>query len=138
MEGKETPEKLKELLKASTRVHSVVSRDAAYGRGVDRHFLGLKLASILSGGSMPELFADKAAQLEYMLSTSQTPLVQEDMKSIPKEKVEIGAPDEIDEKHTCCCADLLWRWVRTRCKEWNWVQLLRLRRGTDFPCICSV
>jgi len=64
-------ERLK-LLQAAVKRHVRLMRAATNGDGVDRHLLGLRVLAA-GTGQMPSLFTDKAYQLKYKLSTSQTP-----------------------------------------------------------------
>ncbi|KAJ1479201.1 hypothetical protein T484DRAFT_1815142, partial [Baffinella frigidus] len=53
-------------------------------KGCVRHLLGLKLAALTTGEKVPELFSTAAWQLEFQLSTSQSPILQEHTK-VPQE-----------------------------------------------------
>jgi hypothetical protein len=44
------------------------------GKGVDRHLLGLRILASENEGDLPDIFRDKAYQLDWQLSTSQTPM----------------------------------------------------------------
>jgi len=65
-------ERLK-LLQNAVKKQTRIMRAATNGDGIDRHLLGLRILAVGSGMPLPEIFADKAYQLEFKLSTSQTP-----------------------------------------------------------------
>lgn len=53
--------------------HREIAKDALLGEGVDRHFMGLYIAAMMSGmDPMPSIFTDKGflASRKYRLSTS--------------------------------------------------------------------
>jgi len=78
-----------EALRTSTTVHVKVARAASQGAGCDRHLLGLRIASAMMGRSDP-IFSTRAYGLQYLLSTSQTPIVQEHGKEVPPELMTRG------------------------------------------------
>ena len=64
---------LYELLTAATKAHSSRTRDSAFGKGIDRHMLGMRLVfNAEDDGAMPELFVDPlfAESQTWTLSTS--------------------------------------------------------------------
>jgi carnitine O-acetyltransferase len=90
----EVAEAAKALLQAvrvSCAAHKQVTARAMRGQGVDRHLLALRVLDQLHvdrPGSSPEeqlsaLWRSPAWMLEYELSTSQTPLVQEFRAALP-------------------------------------------------------
>jgi carnitine O-acetyltransferase len=83
VEGKSS-EECEALLRAAAKTHRSLTKAAMRGDGVDRHMLGLKLAAITTGRPLPAVFATRAANLPYKLSTSQTPLVQQFVKLDPR------------------------------------------------------
>ncbi|KAL5517212.1 hypothetical protein EMCRGX_G002713 [Ephydatia muelleri] len=67
-------DQVKKLLKTAIEYQCDYKMKAMRGLGVDRHLLGLYiLAKGLDMKPMPKLFEDKAFQLTFKLSTSQTP-----------------------------------------------------------------
>lgn len=62
-----------EKLRAAVKYHVRYMRAATNGDGVDRHMLALKLTAITNGIDLPDVFTDKAFNLPFNLSTSQTP-----------------------------------------------------------------
>eukprot|EP01100_Stratorugosa_tubuloviscum_P009324 TRINITY_DN38_c4_g2_i1.p1 TRINITY_DN38_c4_g2~~TRINITY_DN38_c4_g2_i1.p1 ORF type:complete len:729 (+),score=362.80 TRINITY_DN38_c4_g2_i1:56-2188(+) len=74
MQDRMRPNKEKiSLLKAAIQAHNNYMRESMSGNGIDRHLLGLKIIALASGQQMPDIFQDKAYNLEFTLSTSQTP-----------------------------------------------------------------
>ncbi|GAA5828338.1 hypothetical protein JCM11251_006204 [Rhodosporidiobolus azoricus] len=69
-EGKEEPSTLYSLLSAATKAHNTYTRDSSTGKGIDRHFMGLKL--LLREGETHPLFEDElfSKSQEWVLSTS--------------------------------------------------------------------
>jgi len=65
------------LLRTACKRHRELTVEAMRGRGVDRHMLGLRLLGLLAGKDAHPLFQHRAWQEPFLLSTSQTPLVQE-------------------------------------------------------------
>lgn len=64
---------LYELLTAATKAHSSRTRDSAFGKGIDRHMLGMRLVfNAEDDGAVPELFVDPlfAESQTWTLSTS--------------------------------------------------------------------
>lgn len=80
---------LLEALSASCTAHKAVTGRAMRGQGVDRHMLALRVLDQLRVDSASEptelsaLWRSPAWMLEYELSTSQTPLVQEFRAALP-------------------------------------------------------
>lgn len=67
-------DKVKGLFKKAIDYQCQYKLEAMRGLGVDRHLLGLYiLAKGMGLNPMPKIFTDKAFQLPYTLSTSQTP-----------------------------------------------------------------
>ncbi len=58
------------LLRSAVHSHSVLTREAATGKGIDRHFLGLRL--LMKDGERCDLFSDElfGRSQEWKLSTS--------------------------------------------------------------------
>ncbi|GAA6014251.1 hypothetical protein JCM10207_006147 [Rhodosporidiobolus poonsookiae] len=69
-EGKSEPQELYALLTAATKAHNTSTRESSTGKGIDRHFLGLKL--LLRDSESHPLFEDElfAKSQEWVLSTS--------------------------------------------------------------------
>jgi hypothetical protein len=61
-----------DALRASVKQCVRFMRKATNGDGVDRHLLGLKIIALGAGLALPAIFTDKAYQLPFQLSTSQT------------------------------------------------------------------
>lgn len=61
-----------DALRASVKQCTRYMRKATNGDGVDRHLLGLKILALGAGMPLPAIFTDKAYQLPFQLSTSQT------------------------------------------------------------------
>ncbi|WFD33414.1 carnitine O-acetyltransferase [Malassezia cuniculi] len=62
-----------ERLTAATKAHSAQTRDSAFGKGIDRHLLGLRLAyNAEDDGAVPQIFADPlfTESQSWVLSTS--------------------------------------------------------------------
>mmetsp|Transcript_34515 Transcript_34515/g.80687 ORF Transcript_34515/g.80687 Transcript_34515/m.80687 type:complete len:212 (-) Transcript_34515:216-851(-) len=76
--------RLAAMLRAAGDRHSKLAKAAGKFEGCDRHLLGLKLAALTTGEKVPELFSTAAWQLEFQLSTSQSPILQEHTK-VPQE-----------------------------------------------------
>ncbi|GAA5919003.1 hypothetical protein JCM1841_002686 [Sporobolomyces salmonicolor] len=71
-EGKADPQTLYSLLTAATQSHNAATRESSTGRGIDRHFLGLRLLLRADEGESHPLFEDElfAKSQEWVLSTS--------------------------------------------------------------------
>ncbi|GAA5875991.1 hypothetical protein JCM1840_006240 [Sporobolomyces johnsonii] len=71
-EGKADPKTLYSLLTAATKSHNAATRESSTGRGIDRHFLGLRLLLRADRGESHPLFEDElfAKSQEWVLSTS--------------------------------------------------------------------
>lgn len=61
------------LLKKAVEAHVRSTREAMAGKGVDRHLLGLRILASENEPELPSIFADKAYQMSWQLSTSQSP-----------------------------------------------------------------
>lgn len=61
-----------DALRASVKQCVRFMREATNGDGIDRHLMGLKILALGAGLPLPAIFADKAYQLPFQLSTSQT------------------------------------------------------------------
>ena len=71
--GGEAVQRLKKLLLEAQRRHGVLSAEASSGQGVDRHLLGLRIASGALQKELPPLFqqTEVAAAQNFVLLTSQ-------------------------------------------------------------------
>ncbi|BGP14742.1 hypothetical protein JCM10213v2_002693 [Rhodosporidiobolus nylandii] len=69
-EGKEEPEALYGLLSAAVKAHNLYTRESSTGKGIDRHFMGLRL--LMREGESHPLFEDElfSKSQEWVLSTS--------------------------------------------------------------------
>ncbi|GAA5914862.1 hypothetical protein JCM6882_007824 [Rhodosporidiobolus microsporus] len=69
-EGEKDAQTLYSLLSTATKAHNAFTRDSSTGKGIDRHFMGLKL--LLREGESHPLFDDElfAKSQEWVLSTS--------------------------------------------------------------------
>ena len=65
-----------DFLKKAVEAHVRYTRDAMAGEGVDRHLLGLRILASENESELPGIFADKAYQMSWQLSTSQSPTRQ--------------------------------------------------------------
>jgi len=68
---------LRSKLLEAGRMHSRLVKQASQMQGVDRHLLGLRLAALTSGAPTPAIFEQEAWNTEFLLTTSQSPIVQE-------------------------------------------------------------
>jgi carnitine O-palmitoyltransferase 1 len=69
------PEDVKKYLKEAIDLQSRYKLEAMRGLGVDRHLFGLYcVAKGTNVDPLPDLFSDKAFNLRFLLSTSQTPV----------------------------------------------------------------
>jgi hypothetical protein len=71
---------LRARLLAAGKMHSRLVKRATQMEGVDRHLLGLRLAALTSGAPTPALFQGEGWNTEFLLTTSQSPIVQEHLK----------------------------------------------------------
>lgn len=68
-------EERKDLLKEAIKYQERYKFEAMRGMGIDRHLFGLYvIAKWLNVDPLPRLFQDKAFQMQFQLSTSQTPV----------------------------------------------------------------
>lgn len=68
-----TKQTREELLRKAVKVQTKARINSTIGRGCDRHLIGLYCASRELGMDVPAIFYDKAWQMPFKLSTSQTP-----------------------------------------------------------------
>jgi len=68
------------LLRNAGKVHSKLVKQASQMQGVDRHLLGLRLMGLTNGLSTPKIFQEEGWNTEFLLTTSQSPIVQEHLK----------------------------------------------------------
>ncbi|XP_045616740.2 carnitine O-palmitoyltransferase 2, mitochondrial isoform X1 [Procambarus clarkii] len=68
-------EDLKKLVMECSKVHGMLTKEAAMGQGFDRHLFGLRKLAEAQGGQIPDLFSDPAyARINHnILSTSTLP-----------------------------------------------------------------
>lgn len=62
-----------DFLKKAVDAHVKYMREAMAGEGVDRHLLGLRILAAENEPELPGIFTDKAYQMGWQLSTSQSP-----------------------------------------------------------------
>jgi carnitine O-acetyltransferase len=69
-----SPQTKFDFIRKAVETHAQQTRQAMAGKGVDRHLLGLRILASENEGELPDIFRDKAYQLGWQLSTSQTPM----------------------------------------------------------------
>ena len=62
-----------EFLKKAVEAHVQYTREAMAGEGVDRHLMGLRILASENESELPGIFTDKAYNMSWQLSTSQSP-----------------------------------------------------------------
>jgi carnitine O-acetyltransferase len=62
-----------DFLKKAVEAHVRYTRAAMAGKAVDRHLLGLRILASENEPELPGIFTDKAYQMSWQLSTSQSP-----------------------------------------------------------------
>lgn len=68
----ESPEKIRSLIDAASKVHNQLTKEAAMGQGFDRHLFALKQLSLRTGEKLHDLYEDPAfvKNNTFLLSTS--------------------------------------------------------------------
>ena len=86
-----SPSQKIQALQRACQHHQGYARDAACGKGVDRHLFALYVASMANGGN-GDPFLKAALSIPYKLSTSQIPQRQTDFKVKDVGKVPLLSP----------------------------------------------